>query len=71
MVRKYVKVVGPTRRSNYDESNLKQAVRDVISKKLSVRMASGKYCVPKSTVSAHVLAQRIGEEVLKSGGQPV
>lgn len=66
MMRVYQKVLGPTRKSNYNPEYLLSAVKAVKSGKLSIRKASEQYAVPYTTLN-----DKLKEKYkYKIGGQP-
>jgi len=71
MPRKYIKLLGSSGYQNYSDETLQRALKEVSANKCSVREASRKFGVPKSTLSDHLKASRKGIKLLSPGGQPV
>lgn len=65
-MRTYKKVLGPTRKSNYNPEYLINAVKSVQSGKLSIRKASEQYGIPYTTLNDKLK----NRYKCKIGGQP-
>jgi len=71
MPRTYKKVLGPTRRLNYDEKYLYAAVNAVRKQQCNITQASEMYAVPYTTLHRALKAVEKDEPIKSLGGQTV